>query len=335
MADRSRSELSETQQKLSARPSVHELCAQTFIQQPIDLPGVVAVPLAALGFAAEASYTAQYVVEVTKGTVDQPAYQKLVEEGGKARSVVALMCPLEDADSPDGAARQVDGRLETARQILSWATGNEVEPFARIFALGDETYFQILPPQSGRRFRLGFGNTGSDFSRMLTRIWELQQDHEQFAFALSLLHDANREGNPLFKIAKLFNCLEALAHKLKSKGRGSRAAIRLMLDVLRGAMTEIEMDGTKHRFDVIEFAGLIRDRVFHGKPHEEKDSKGVPGSTYELLAHAPDRVVSSLLVHCELEIARWANDASLARFVDEGRACPLPPDHKAFLMQLK
>jgi len=59
--------------------------------------------------------------------------------------------------------------------------------------------------------RLGFGNTGEDHPAQADRICQAAEADDHFEYALSLLHNANQEANPQFKIARLFNGLECLA----------------------------------------------------------------------------------------------------------------------------
>jgi hypothetical protein len=224
--------------------------------------------------------------------------------------------------------REALPRIDAIRQAVSWATGNEVAPYALITATSNETFFRLLPPHVTQRHRLG-PETQSDFTARLAHILALAEENDRFAFALSMLHDATREVNPQFKIARLFACLEALAYKLKSGDRSSRRAVRFMLGLDEGGTSQVTFDGQTVRYDAIELAGLIRDKLFHGAPIEEKDYRGVPAAAFSLLRSQPDQVVGELRSHCELEIARWANDASTARAVGEGRASALPVGHPA------
>jgi hypothetical protein len=65
---------------------------------------------------------------------------------------------------------------------------------------------------------LGQGNVGPALQSNITNILQLAEKDERFAYALSLHRDALHESNKLFKIARLFNVLEALAYALKVGG---------------------------------------------------------------------------------------------------------------------
>ena len=199
-----------------------------------------------------------------------------------------------------------------ARQLLSWASGDEITPFAMVTANADGTFFRLIAPLSRRRQRLGFGNTGDDFYSQLARIDTALDEDEHFALALSLFHDAVREENPRFRIARFFNVLECLAYKLKGS-RASRAAIRYMLDLDAGAMIEIAVEEKRFRFDVIEVGGRIRDALLHGSAFRAEDLNLASRPAYDLYEDRPQEIAGPLQSYCELEMARWANGVSRGR----------------------
>ncbi|MEK6789861.1 MAG: hypothetical protein AABY68_13015 [Pseudomonadota bacterium] len=298
---------------LKRRPAVHMLCCGAYLQEPVQLqPDLWAIPLKALGFSTQSNYIAQYASEVAAASVDQDAVAKLTIQGIDSLPVVAIIqMPLRD-NSPETLERESSAALERARRIIGWASGDEVTPFALLTCTTAQSYFRLLPPHSRRRVRLGFGNTGDDHKNQIERIYRAAETDEHFEYALSLLHDANQEVNPHFKIARLFNCLECLAYKIKAQYEGkSRKAVKALLGLPTGATMETQIDGEKFRFDVIEVAGRIRDKLFHGATFRPTDLLVEHRNVFKLLATHPDQIVSALLGYCELEIARWANGASL------------------------
>ncbi|WP_147022870.1 hypothetical protein [Microvirga aerophila] len=278
--------------------------------------------------------TAQYVFEVVKGHVEAAGIDQLAQQGQQgqqgqqARPAAVIACFNMGGRTPQQLEAEALRRVDALRQVISWATGNETGPFAIVTATPDGTYFRLLPPPVSQRHRLG-PESQSDFTARLAHILELAEQNERFAFALSMLHDATRERNPQFKVARLFACLEALAYKLKSADRPSRRAVTFMLGLDEGGTSQVAFDGKSVRYDAIELARLLRDKLFHGAPIEEKDHKGVPVEAFQLLRSRPDQIISELRSHCELEIGRWAIDTSIARAVAEGRASPLPVGHPA------
>jgi hypothetical protein len=298
---------------LRRKPAVHQLCSGAFLQEPLVLrESLLATPLAALGFDTEANFTRQYVTEVLGGEVSADRYQELLTQGAHAHPVIAITAYREISAAPAELEKVVDKDLIRARQLITWASGDEVTPFAMVTANTEGTFFRLIAPQSRRRQRLGFGNTGDDFYSQLARIDAALDEDEHFALGLSLFHDAVREENPRFRIARFFNVLECLAYKLK-KERASRAAIRYMLDLEGGAMVEIADGSNSFRFDVIEIGGRVRDALLHGSAFRPQDLNLASRPAYTLYEERPQEIVGPLQSYCELEIARWANNASRGR----------------------
>jgi len=242
---------------IQKRPSVHLLCYGVYLQDPVLLPENEAfIPLKPIGFEKAAKWLAMYAKECGAG-VDTAGVQQLVAQGQHVHPCVAIIVPLSEWNSPEIAEASTHERLERLRVLLSWATGNNVEPFGYV-TLGPEktdSYFRLLPPNNIKRTRLGFGNTGQDFLRSITAILNCADKDEHFAFVLSMVHDANHEKNVRFQIARYFSCLEALAYKIK-KGQGVRDAVRQLLGFGKGRTGQVSVKGRKFDYDVVLGAGL-------------------------------------------------------------------------------
>lgn len=183
--------------------------------------------------------------------------------------------------------------------------------FAVVTAMADQTFFRLVPPHSRRRLRLGFGNTGADFGRRVDRIFNKAEEDEHFAFALTLFHDALNDPNPRFRTARFFSCLEALAYRLKGDGVGSRDAVRKLLGLHEIVSTiQVSVEGAVMQADVIALAGRLRDLLFHGRPFERGHLPEAHRPTYDLVEKAPEQLADALQSYCEVELARWGNDAS-------------------------
>ena len=312
--DRCRNEYVATPLQLSHRPAVHQLLLGAFIQEPLHLrANVSAFPLSPLAFDAEAAFTARYAREVLGATVDVPALDKLRQDGAHARPVIALAVRLTIDASPEQLERNADSDLRRARSVISWAAGEVPEPFAIVTSTLKDVCFRLLAPQSRRRQRLGFGNTGPDYYATLYRIQENAEKDERFAFALTLFRDALRDDSPEFRVARFFSCLEALAYRLKNKDTASRAAVRKLLGLEDGALAMIPIDGSDCQYDRVEVGGRIRDKLFHGVPFDPDELTPDARRAYLHLRQYPEQMRDMLLVDCELAIANWANDTSPGR----------------------
>ena len=296
---------------LQQKPSVHKLYYGGYIQETLKLKEhIYAVPLKALGFNDESNYTARYVTEICGGVVDTKQLHYLIQQGKNALPVIAIVVLGLNLDTPEIMEREAEKALIILEKIVGWAAGESLIPFAYITSLPDQHFFRILPPYSRGRQRLGFGNTGKDYSSQLTRIIDCAEKDEHFLFALSLYKDALSEDNATFKIARFFSCLESLAYKLKSKDVPSRKAVKQLLGLKDGAFVQQNIDGKEYKYDRIEISGRLRDKLFHGIPFKEKDLNAESKHVFELLENEPELIANSLRDDCELEFARWSNKAS-------------------------
>jgi hypothetical protein len=207
--------------------------------------------------------------------------------------------------------------LVRAEQLIGWISGNFLHEFAFVAAASDQIYVRLLLPSGDRRLLLGFGNVGEDLQRNVENIREAAERDERFAYALSLYRDALHEANKLFKIARLFTVLEALAWALKKGGVGARDAVRKMMMLTEGAIGEMSYQGRTIRYERIALAGKLRDALFHGARFTRDDLPADYRDSFDLFTDQPDALIRDLMNDCELEFARWGNNASVARSAAE------------------
>lgn len=242
--------------------------------------------------------------------MDQAGLENLKKQGHESTPVVAIVHRHRVSSTAEDLERVAQPQLDRIRMLLSWLSGEWPEPFAMVTATEDKTYFRLLPNQSRKRQRLGFGNVGADISGQLFRLLKLAESDERFAFALSMFRDALREENPEFKVARMFSCLEALTYRIKHD-KGSRTRVRTLLGLEYGATVRIGAGDNQYEYDRVEVAGRIRDKLFHGVPFiPAKHLNERAATAYEYLQQHPRQLGDMLLTDCELEFARWANGAS-------------------------
>lgn len=297
---------------LRAKPAVHQLCAGAWLQAPFRLSSdVVAVPFGELGFTRQAEHLSRYVIEIIRGQVDQPAFESLTKAGANALPVIALCAPIAVDARPEELEALAAERLDRGRQALAWATGEEIVPFGMVVVGSGATHFRMLPPHSRRRQRLfGLGGARDDFQASLSSIVKVAEVDEHFAYALSLHHDALREVNPRFRIGRLFNVLECLAYRLKSEARPSRKAVKYLIGLEDEPPVMANIGGKEYRYDCVEIGGRVRDKLFHGVPFRAEHLNLESRAAFELYEHQPQVIADGLAVHCEIQIARWANGSS-------------------------
>ncbi|MDZ7690417.1 MAG: hypothetical protein U5K69_04585 [Balneolaceae bacterium] len=296
---------------LEKRPAVHQLCSGVFIQESIWIKeNLIAVPLKALGLGTQAQFTARYAKEIIGAEIAQESFDQLLEQGEQSYPTVVLALQNQVHAPIEALESNAEPHFNNARRMLSLISGNSIDPFAMVTALSDKTSFRLLPPNSKKRIRLGFGNTGEPFDKKVTNLINAAEEDEHFAFALSMYHDALHENNPRFKIARFFACLESLAYKIKSEEKPSRKAVKFLIGIEDGNSVNATIDGKEYKYDRIEIAGRIRDKLFHGIPFRKKDLIKEAQDAYELYEKHPEHIANSLKSDCEIEIARWANGAS-------------------------
>ncbi len=293
------------------RPSVHELYYGSFIQEPILLSkNLFAIPLKPIGFNSQSNYLGQYALEIADAPLDVDGLNNLIAQGSNALPVVAIVYLLDIDAPPEELEANSREKLNQANRILSWASGDNITPFGILTLRLNESFFRLVIPHSNYKVRLGFGNTEQDFQNQISNLIKAIEEDEYFNFGISIFQDALREVNPKFKIARFFSCLECFAYKIKSKKRPSRKAVKYLLGLEDGAVSEVHINEVKYRYDVIEIAGRIRDKLFHGVQFSQDDLIAEAKSVFELYEKYPDQIASSMQSFCEMEIARWSNGTS-------------------------
>ncbi len=301
----------ELHDRISHKPAVHKLFYGAYFQESLILDdNVLLVPLKAFGFDSQSNYTAQYVIQILGGHVDNDGLKNLQEQGKNALPVFALIAFLDSDSSPEDLEKRANIILEAPELILSWSSGDDFSLFAICTVTEENTFFRLTPPHSRRRRRLGFGNTGEQYANLLKKLIEAEKQDEHFSFALSMFHDAVREKNPRYQIARFFSCLECLAYKLKNKERESRKAVKYLIGLGDDTDTEYDIEGVKYRFDRIEISGRLRDKLYHGVDFKESDLNNENKHVFKLLENYPQMLADSLHEDCKLEISKWANGVS-------------------------
>jgi hypothetical protein len=296
-------------------PAVHELCAGAFVQERLRLAdGLWAIPLKPLGFRVESEVTARYVVEVLRAPLELSAFEALLGQGASARPMVAVVFQSAVEAAPEQLEPSAAPHLERARLLVSWSAGERAEPIALVTAHLDRCFFRTTAPLSRGRRRLGFGNEREPHEEQLRRLFTAIESDERFAFAIPMFRDALCEENAPFRVARFFACLEALTYRIRHRyGSKSRAAVRALLGLDTGASVSIAVGDRQVTFDHVEIGGRLRDKLFHGVPFDPSDLTEDAQLAFKHLEAHPDQLRDPLQDDCALEIARWANGASLGQ----------------------
>lgn len=292
-------------QLLRTQPAVHELCAGGFLRETVHFgDGLSAIPLQPLGSDDRIDFLVKYARDLVGAKFDEPVASEARLRGLISSPVVSLVCTASEDGSPMEIEASVRPRLEVARQVMSCAVVQPFVPFALfIHAQSSKGYYRLLEPgHKGTRSRI-LSIVELETPHLLARVFTKARDDETYRFALSLLHDAVAESNPRFRIARLFNVLECLASENKTGGLPSRKAVRYLLGFpVEGDVKEWNIEGKRHSFDIVELAGRLRDKLFHGAPFSPEDLAMNVRSAFLLLEDAPLYIADTLTEYCKIAL---------------------------------
>jgi hypothetical protein len=135
---------------------------------------------------------------------------------------------------------------------------------------------------------------------LLSQVYQKAATSERLRFVLSSFRDAIAEIDNRFRAARLFTVLECLATENKNGGLGSRQAVRHLLGISSEPRQWV-FDGTPYVFEIIEVAGRLRDKLFHGVPFVESDLNEQSRPVFSLLATSHE-IGDILAEYCRLGI---------------------------------
>lgn len=298
-----------------ARPSVHVLCKGAFLQRQVRLASdAFATPLSSVGYACEADFAFRFSSDILgRAIVPDDALAIAQAHAEEQPAVVISVIRAVDADSSDivSAAWPTVVRV---RSVMSWISGDLPEPFAVVVYRDSGPEFSFRPPFSRRRQRLELSGAGDSSQQQAALIFEHASRDAHFAFALALYQDALRDSDAEMRVSRFFMCLESLAFRLKGDGVGSRAAIRKLLGLERGAFVHHTLPGGRSvTVDRVEIAGRVRDKLLHGIAFDSTTLNSDARDFYEWARTNPGYFRDFLARDCELELLKWANGTSAGR----------------------
>ncbi|MGB5988387.1 MAG: hypothetical protein WBG43_01400 [Marinifilaceae bacterium] len=182
--------------------------------------------------------------------------------------------------------------IEKAKSFLSLLSGQTPTEFFKMVKLNGKFYSKTEPVQFNELTRLWFSSDEkTNFIKSSERIIENQN------FALSLFCDANKEGNQIYKIARYFMVLESIVGSTQQ----SRNAIKAFFKENQMSVDINWFNGSRQlKFDAIEFAGLLRAKLFHGVIIKYKYFKKlVSEDEYMFIQEQPEHLAKHLRDMCE------------------------------------
>lgn len=328
-------------EEIRQKPSLHILCAGAMLLENIrisdDILLVAAMPI---GNQTRATILAKYAVEILGVPFDKSGFEHAIAKGMLNEPLSILVIKHEHDGSAVEVYEKIKHLVDLSLNVASSIVGRPLMPFYELYVFNENkipVYRMVGSNTQGSQNRLtGVLKYENDNDALTSRLFKAAQREDRLEFILTLVHDVTRENNLEFKIARVFNLLEAIAWeqkkelkplsriqkiqkriyrflgldiKVKQEQVGSRTAVRRLLNFEgKDAIREFEHDGIQYKFDPIEYAGRVRDKFYHGgRIRKSKLPKTVkPG--YDLMKKNPKLLTDVLLDFAKLVIYSWVDE---------------------------
>ena len=135
---------------LKIRPAIHKLVYGAFFQEPLYFSkDIFILPLQPLGYKVQAEYLAQYYSEIRHVKINHTLQDSLIKQGKNSFPVISIICFLEnDNESPEKLEKDAFNKIEHAKRILSWATGNRLLEFGSIVLSKSNNSIRTILPKT-------------------------------------------------------------------------------------------------------------------------------------------------------------------------------------------
>lgn len=178
-------------------------------------------------------------------------------------------------------------KIDIAKIILAVLTGQKPHDFFCVAKMEGKVLYKTIPMQFNKLHRLWIGDEKMLFFKKFEQI---AKDNK---FALSLFMDAHSESNPIYKIARYFMVLECITKSTEQ----SRKHIKCFFEKAKYSTI---IQHNESYIDVIEFAGIIRSKLFHGATLKYKYfNKLMDEHTYNDITSNPYTIIRIMRDYCE------------------------------------
>lgn len=184
--------------------------------------------------------------------------------------------------------------IEKAKLFLALISGQSATSFFKVVKNNGKVFYKTELTQYNKLHRLWMSNQEkTDF------ISNAEKTIDNQKFSLSLFHDANKETNYIYKIARYFMVLESIT----GSSSESRKHIKLFFEERNhsGIMNFTNSDSNYTiNIDAIEIAGIIRAKLFHGASLKFKYFKKIiSNKDYETIMKFPEDLSRHMRDLCE------------------------------------
>lgn len=242
-----------------------------------------------------------------KVKVDENNLKQLYNQIKDSRPTTAIVVTSDDSfDSVESFEKEMEEEVKKLKLITSFISGDSITEFGRIIKFDSQTYFRMIPLFSRKRQKLFFSK--EEETNFYETAHKVSTSNRYF---MSLLHDANHELNPLFRLARYFGVLEAISNNYKQPDhRGSKDQIRFMLynDKTKKNTLITNHNGKNLELDPVEISYRFRNNFSHGgEPGYDKFYDLMPNEIWSTLNQDSNILINSLQGNCELQLMREIN----------------------------
>lgn len=202
--------------------------------------------------------------------------------------------------------------IENAKLLLALVSGQSAIEFFKVARINGKILYKTELLQFNKLHRLWLNNQEKvDFIDNAEKTVINQQ------FAISLFHDANKEINYMFKIARYFMVLESITGSYIESKNHIRTFFSTNNHSYEMNYTNSDDDFTQ-KIDAIEIAGTIRAKLFHGAELKYKHfNNKISIEDYNLILKSPENLSRHMRHLCET--AFFLKNRQIKKLPDENK----------------
>lgn len=184
--------------------------------------------------------------------------------------------------------------IDRAKLFLSLISGQSSFEFFKVAKINGKIFYKTELTQFNQVHRLWF--TNEEKSNFITST---EKTIENQRFSISLFHDANKEVNYIYRIARYFMVLESITGS-NIESRKHIKAFFASNDYSWSMNHTNTIDNYSQNIDAIEIAGIIRAKLFHGVQLKyEYFIKIISVVDYEIIMNSPENLSRHMRDLCE------------------------------------
>lgn len=199
-----------------------------------------------------------------------------------------LNCEISEFD------KHFQGLIDNAKLFLSLISGQSAHEFFKVAKINGKIFYKTELTQFNKVHRLWLSNEEKSIF-----IANTEKTIENQRFSISLFHDANKEINHIYKIARYFMVLESITGS-NSESRKHIKSFFSSNDYSWSMNHTNTIENYSQNIDAIEIAGIIRAKLFHGVQLKYEYFKNkISVADYEIIMNSPEHLSRHMRDLCE------------------------------------